>query len=395
MKKYNIFYYIFIISVIITSCSNEEMESEQQKETSVATRTLSTSLAPGAIKQIADQGIPIYIKNGNGQYLGINANKNNVFIYNTDDPRGKQEWQVGHIIAIPELDSPNYEDHYLYLYTISTVKDNKALINDDPRNTTTKTNVACVTPSNPNSLSSWEFDYVPENNCYRIIEYFKENGADKSPYMYLSKIATNQVGLNINENNGNQLWRIQPVDTYTLENLSWRVDPEDIITTLPDFIQEATLRNYSSTTQTMTATYAKTASESSSFSETKGTSITVSASVGVPFLSDSKIETSTTTSQTWQYGSSQNQQDQRSYSFPLAVPPHTTLVSKVMVQMNKLTATYIATYRGSTGTILKLEGKWEGVQAGNIYYEIRELSTNTVLKKMSNIPKSTVTLSNN
>ncbi len=385
MIKHNIFYYIFILSIIVISCDNNEIESSSQKGTTkVATKAYSTSLEPGAIMQIARNGIPVYIKNGS-LYLSINA-KNDV-ILNSE----KQAWEIPYPVSVPELDNPNYEDHYLYLYYLHNVKYNKYIGYIDPLNTTTK---SYITSS---SKGSWQFDYLKENNCYRIVEYFRENGAYPSPYKFLSKFSSSSVVLNINENNGNQLWKLQPVESYTLESLSWKTDPEDVITALPEFIQEATVINNSSAPQTMTATYTKSATESSNFSETQGASITMSAStsVGVPLVSSGKIETSVTSSQSWQYGSTQSQQDQRSYSFPLTVPPNTTLISKVMVQMNKLTATYIATFRGETsGLALQLEGKWEGVQAGNIYYEIRDKGTNTVLKRLSSTPKATVSVTN-
>lgn len=61
--------------------------------------------------------------------------------------------------------------------------------------------------------------------------------------------------------------------------------------------------------------------------------------------------------------------------------------------MSKLTATYVATYRGETsGAILELEGKWEGVQTGNIYYEIAEQGTGRILKTLTAIPKAPVIL---
>ncbi|MCC8186954.1 MAG: ETX/MTX2 family pore-forming toxin [Bacteroides sp.] len=335
--------------------------------------------------QIAKSTIPIqvYIKN-NGKYLGVSQDKTTASLYNSDDYSGRQRWLVS-MVYFTNWDRDREEEYMHYYYSF------KAVGGTDGQNVyighyTTNTLPAKV-PMGYDFIERFDFDKIDGTKFYYLSSYYPN-----SPN-YLSHINNNIV--RTSKGNGDQLWEVEPVDSYRLINLSWKLNPSDIITTLPDFIQETTVINNSSITQTMSATYTKSATETSTFSEIEGLTVNISttAKVGVPFIADGKINTSTTTSSSWQYGGSDSQQDQRSYDFPLNVPPYTTVTSKVMVQMSKLTATYVATYRGETsGAILELEGKWEGVQTGNIYYEITEQGTGRILKTLTAIPEAPVIL---
>ena len=62
-----------------------------------------------------------------------------------------------------------------------------------------------------------------------------------------------------------------------------------------------------------------------------------------------------------------------------------------MVQISELSASYVADFVGEiSGRPLRISGKWEGVQAGNIYYEIVDNKTQKVLQSFRGLPKSAI-----
>lgn len=391
------------MSVLLLSCNSEDILL-QNKEHSVdkSTKTYfdpsinwnfgsSTSYNPGPIYQL--DGIPVHIKN-NGKYLGISYNGSIACLYDKDDGSGKQRWIIGN-----RLTTPQYDEYEIYTYAmriISGAVGNKNILGSVVEDTNkANKNIVMIDKNNTSTHWDWDFKYLSDKDCYQIKTKSRSWQYPKPYYTHLTAHPSNDYAtyIDYDNNSESQLWEIQPIETYNLLNVEWRLNPEDVISALPDFIQETTVNNQSSMTQNMTATYTKTASETSSFSKTEGLSISinVSAKIGVPIISGSGIDVNRTTSTTWQYGTTETQQDQRSYSFPLSVPPYTSITSKAMVQMSKLTATYVAKFKGNTtGKILTLEGKWEGVQAGNIYYEIRENSTGKVLRVVNGTPKSTL-----
>ncbi len=205
----------------------------------------------------------------------------------------------------------------------------------------------------------------------------------------------NFIGNYDNYYNYTELWEIQPAENFRLDKLTWSLDAGDVIKALPAFMDQIEVKNNSAAEANMTATFNRKASETSTFTNSVGSQVQVntSAEVGVPLIASSKIDITTTTSADWQWGSSETHEDTRTYSFNIKVPAYTSVTAKIMVQLSQLSANYTADFVGEvSGKSLRLSGKWEGVQAGNIYYEIIDNKTKSLMKSFNGVPKSTVIL---
>lgn len=168
------------------------------------------------------------------------------------------------------------------------------------------------------------------------------------------------------------MWEIRPIEEYTLEDITYSLSPDDKIIPMPDFFEEVEVKNNGDILQTMNVQYSQSATESSKFSKTIGLSLTIGASVsvGVPILAGGSLNVSQTTSTTWSYEKAESKGDTRTYNFKLDVPARSTYRAKVMVSIYSASATYTAYYRSKSGRPLVLSGKWTGLKAGTIRYEI-------------------------
>ncbi|PXV69149.1 toxin ETX/toxin MTX2 [Dysgonomonas alginatilytica] len=167
-------------------------------------------------------------------------------------------------------------------------------------------------------------------------------------------------------------WEIIPVEPFQLESISYTLEADDKTEIIPSFIDEVSVYNNGDVAQSMSVTYSKTATESSSFSDTRGFSFSVGASfkTGIPVLAEGQLNVTQTTTASWTYGKSETEADSRSYTFNLQVPAKTTYKAKIVVAMYKASATYLATYKSNSGRRITLTGKWSGVKAGKISYDI-------------------------
>lgn len=249
----------------------------------------------------------------------------------------------------------------------------------------------------PRTADKWQFRRMARIYSDERGKYYRLGSiAFDSMVRYLGYYPTNSNKPYIVHWDEGTLFEIMPVDNFKLKSMSWFVEPGDIITALPAFADQATVINNSAATAKMTARFSRKASENSSFSQSEGFSFTIesSAKVGVPIIAEGSINTSSTTSANWQYGSSETLEDTRSYDFEVTLPPHTSVSVKILVQMNKLSASYTAEFIGErSNRILKQSGKWHGVQAGQIYYEIVDNQTNKVLSTFNKIPEGPIVIS--
>lgn len=203
---------------------------------------------------------------------------------------------------------------------------------------------------------------------------------------YLSSNSTGSiVDLHYEDDgSGRQQWRLEPSGEFDLINLEYSMNPDDVVKAKPNFVSSLTLNNNTSVNQQMNVTFSKKATESSTFSKTKGISLKVGATaqVGVPVLASATVSTDLTTSGSWTYGNNESKEDSQSYSFTAIVPAHRIVVAKAIVSIHELTTNYIATFRHrSTGAIKRIQGRWTGIQASSVYYELTESQTGAILAK--------------
>lgn len=362
-------------------------------------------LLPGESKR-STMGIPVYLKTQSGKYLKLNSNRTGATLVDNKDQSTAMKWLlVGkeHIFEwISEIDN----DGSVTTYEIQAANDNNEYIEGKTPHEVLSVNTAnpaqVMVGDNNHTLTNFDISLIPESDgLYYIRNFltFERNYSHKvspSTFQYGGPeyLGYNGSAIEMRAETNRQAWEIEIAEEFDLVSLNWSTSPEVIVTTLPDFLQETTVVNSTSLTQSMTASFTKTATETSTFNQSK--SYTLNGSFNTSFKIfgiGAGTSVSYTENTTWQFGTTEQKQDTRSYSFPISVPPHTTVVAKASVQMSKITADYVATFKGRyTKKTLKFAGKWEGVLVGMITYELRELNTNKLMKTFSGTPKSEVKL---
>jgi len=111
------------------------------------------------------------------------------------------------------------------------------------------------------------------------------------------------------------------------------MNPDDVVKAKPNFVSSLTLNNNTSINQQMNVTFSKKATESSTFSKTKGISLKVGATVqvGVPILASATVSTDLTNSGSSTYGDNESKEDSQSYSFTAIFPAHRIVVAKAIL----------------------------------------------------------------
>lgn len=401
MKKY--FFLLNIFILILNSCQQEDISTNEIENITPRASVVKDYYTEEDLPIYQLLGMPVYIinrgnTNMNGKYLTANNNYTISLIDKSSNQ--KQKWivdpydkRIGYQGGGPDDidDQVNYGVYSFDMNSSQKYLGMKSNVDATPSLINKGTNPRFYQWRFTSRESGWNDDGYTEgwfpNGYYRMLlpEY--------NPWWNGYLLANNS---NLFFGSGRltaDYWEIQPAENFKLTKLTWILEPEDVIKALPTFMDQASVVNNSAASANMTITFNKKASESSSFNKSTGISIQVntSAKVGVPLIASGKIDINTTTSTTWQWGENKTQEDSRAYSFALTLPPYTSVTAKVMVQISQLSASYVADFVGEISERpLRISGKWEGVQAGNIYYEIVDNKTQKVLQSFSGIPKSTI-----
>lgn len=190
-------------------------------------------------------------------------------------------------------------------------------------------------------------------------------------------------------------WEFTPADIFEIESISYYQMPGDYISLAPDFVSDIIVENKTSLEQSMTANFAQKATIQSKFSETEGFSVTVKTGIGVNLckIFNGSLDMTTVSSTTSSFENSETKEDSRSYSFPVKVPPFKKVKARVVVQRYNANISYRAVFKGiKTGKRLTLTGKWEGVTASTITYQLIEGENGKVLRSFTGVPTSEIDL---
>lgn len=394
-------FYLFALS----ACQQDDLDANSAKnETSVDTPK--TRGASEGYYYENEQpiykllGMPVYIinrgnSNLNGAYL--TANSNDAVALEAKDSNKNQKWLIDPYDKTLVSDAGGSDDtdantqYGIYSFDMNSSK--KYLgINSDIDATPN-----LIYKDNTKKLHQWRFMF--RQNSYA--EEWFTNGYMKIIQQGYNPWWDGCLGHNdssvslVSYYNSAEFWEIQPAENFRLDKLTWSLNAEDVIKALPVFMDQVEVKNNSAAAADMTAAFSRKASETSTFSKSIGSQIQIntSAKVGVPFIASGKIEINTTTSANWQWGSSETHEDTRTYTFNMKVPAYSSVIAKIMIQISQLSASYVADFVGETsGRPLRISGKWEGVQTGNIYYEIVDNKTKSIMKSFSGVPKSTIVL---
>lgn len=256
----------------------------------------------------------------------------------------------------------------------------------------------------PSNISSQSFSIVrvPETeDQYYILPWLVNIADDLRPNQLLltARSGDDQSIIDLQKRTSStehlQRWRIVPAESFDLVNIVYSISSTDLVSQKPDFLTSVIVRNETSLEQSMEATFTEKATVSSSFTKNSGFRLNTSATVSSPkFLGmGANITVGMETSNSVSFNESESKEDQRSYKFPVRVPPYTIVTAEAAVQQYEANIGYTATFRGrSSGKNITVTGQWEGVTAGTITYTLRETSTNKILKTFTGVPKVEVDL---
>ncbi|MGQ7853803.1 ETX/MTX2 family pore-forming toxin [Pedobacter sp. WC2501] len=369
-------YSILIVLITLMSCkkqavlpdvSSEDLSTYSGKPIGSMT-TNSTSLSTSDLDWT---GIPlnIIIDRGvttNKKFLSSTDIGHLVDLYHEDDASGRQRWIL-----------EDTGDGYFSFKVYGGITNNKKFLSA----LSTGTLIDLYHEIDLSGRQKWSL-YPLGNDLFNI----KIKGGISTGKNYLSCNSTGSIVDLHHEDDGSgrQQWRLEPSGEFDLVTLEYSLNPDDYVKAKPNFVSSLTLNNNTSVNQQMNVSFSKKATESSTFSKTYGISLKVGATaqVGVPVLATATVSADLTTSGSWTYGNNESKEDSQSYSFTAIVPAHRIVVAKAIVSIHELTTNYIATFRHrSTGVTKRIQGRWTGIQASSVYYELTELQTGTILAK--------------
>ncbi len=198
-----------------------------------------------------------------------------------------------------------------------------------------------------------------------------------------------------NDNSQYREFMISPVEEFELSQISYSLRSGDGALPIPSFVDEVVVSNRSGQAQSMSVNFTRKAVETSTFSKAANISMSIkqSASVSVPVIGvGASLDITNTAGATWTFGESEAKEDSRAYNFTLTVPPYSNYRATISVAMYDATATYTAVYRGvNTGRTVALTGKWTGIKASLITYDIYDFSGNH-LAKVQGVPNRKLNL---
>lgn len=405
MKKINLLFYAFALFALF-ACQQDDLDTTLGTSVSTPkTRGVGGYYYENELPVYKLLGLPVYIINrGNGNSNGayLTANSNYTVTLEAKNPNRNQRWIIDPYDKTVNAEAGGSDDNDVDVqygvYSFDMTGARKYLGLSAPKVSTP----SLIYKDNIPKSQQWRFfsrrspyEEVWYPNGY--MEIYKEwfSGSYYNQYYESGYLVGSGSTISLSGYVDTELWEIQPAENFRLDKLTWSLDAEDVIKTLPAFMDQVEIKNNSAAEANMTATFNRKASETSTFTKSVGSQVQVhtTAKVGVPLIVSAKIDITNTTSANWQWGSSETHEDTRTYSFNVKVPPYTSVTAKIMVQLSQLSASYTADFVGEvSGKSLRISGKWEGVEAGNIYYEIVDNKTRNVMKSFSGIPQSTIIL---
>lgn len=219
------------------------------------------------------------------------------------------------------------------------------------------------------------YNFIFQDNGYYSIESElvgsddPDNPTMENVWQYVLESKDSQSHLAKNRSLAQQQFSIVPLESFNIVKIEYRFDETAVVSKLPDFIVTWSTVNRTSVSQQMSTNFGSSATETSSFSNTAGVSVTTEGSlkVKVPLFEESSFKFSTNVSYSRTWGKSESTTDTRNYNFQVTVPAYSRVVATAQVSMNKLNVGYTTYLKGvNSGREIRISGVWEGVECGNI-----------------------------
>lgn len=383
---------LFLLSSILVflflySCQNESFETASENLT---LRAATDNVDP-LISQLS--GIPVNIvlnpgaTNGN-RFVSVHPTKRDVELLDRDDNSLRQRFNIS-VFNKSATDGEYYKIEVLGGLSKYVADSYLSLPYYDKTYSFINRNY----PGDAGSTEqTWFINKVKNSDYYEIgMNVFNK---EKKTYstLYLSAQTNNKIGLRLEvkdtNNEKRQQWQFVPLEEFSLESVKYLDVSTNVASRQVDFAESIRVTNGTALAQTLTTTFQKKATISSSFSKTEGVSFSIAteSKAGIPLFSEGKLNTSITTTQSFTYSNSEVKEDARIYNFPIEVSPFTRLVAKITIAQYNASIAYEAKLKSKrTGLIITVNGVWNGIIMGDLDYNLESYTLDGKLIKAQDL----------
>lgn len=159
-----------------------------------------------------------------------------------------------------------------------------------------------------------------------------------------------------------------------LTKVDFDIDEAKTMGTKPLVVASQTLANAGDVDQSMSFTYSASEGSTKGWSHTVGFSVGVSTTVGADFVFASAETTfSFETSYSGSWTGEASEGTEKTYTYPLVVPPHTTYKAKATVHEVNMEVPYTMTL-SIGGNSYTIDGMWTGVAVSTATYTVEPVS---------------------
>lgn len=354
--------------LLLVSCQND-FDDEFDKDLTNALQTKSSVSVPSVLSQLSGIPVNIRLKSGNQNYSYLSTSKKNstVDLHVIDDGSLRQRWLISSGGASIKVEGGAYINGYLT--TIGT-----------PR-------VPIITNIDSRNIGMFK---GPTESTYHIYISYIEPSTFQQVKAYLYSVDAENRDLAFAEENktgGRHVWEIIPVESFEILDVKFAQEVTDRVAPSLKFIRAYNLSNINGPSPlTHTFNVSEEYTESSTFGKTEGLTTTskisnsTSFKIGLPLIGgDGKVDTEMTTEKSWTYSENRTVTNKKTISdtFGYTAPPYTNIRIDLYLMVYDLNVTYIMTLKGNkSGRIIKLKGKWEGVESTEFTYEPKIVAGN-------------------
>lgn len=353
---------------LLVSCQND-LDDALDKGLPSELQTKSSVSVPSVLSQLSGIPVNIRLKSGNRNYSYLSTSKksNAVDLHDRDDGSLRQRWLISSSGASIKVEGGAYINGYLT--TIGT-----------PR-------VPIIT--NMESRIVGMFEGPTESTYYFSMLSFGPIGSQPvKAYLYSVDAENRDLAFaEENKTGGRHVWEIIPVESFEILDVKFAQEVTDRVAPSLKFIRAYNLSNINGPSPlTHTFNVSEEYTESSTFGKTEGLTTTskisnsTSFKIGLPLIGgDGKVDTEMTTEKSWTYSENRTVTNKKTISdtFGYTAPPYTNIRIDLYLMVYDLNVTYIMTLKGNkSGKIIKLKGKWEGVESTEFTYEPKIVAGN-------------------
>lgn len=355
---------VFLSALILISCQND-LEDNFDRGLLNTPQTKSSVSVPSVLSQLSGISVNLKMKGGNSSnpYLSARTGDNKVVLHSQDDGSLRQRWLITSSGSLIKVEGGAQTNGYLVPI-------------GSPGNYVPKL-------VNNSLMTTIHMEEGAVESTYRIYTQNYKPSSFTPIKEYLYSVNATNIDLAFAEENktgGRDLWEIIPVESFEILDVKYAQEVTDRVAPSLKFIRAYNLNNIDGPSPlTHTFSVSEEYTETSTFGKTEGLTTTskmsnsTSFKIGLPLISgDGKVDTEMTTEKSWTYSENRTVTNKKTISdmFGYTAPPYTNIRINLYLMVYDLDVTYIMTLKGNrSGRIIKLKGKWVGVEATEFTYE--------------------------